>query len=256
VTRLFDDTTEACDIEKAWLAFYSVLLWYERVGQCDRLPHIIDADKLKPSCSSAKERLGIWAERATKVNMFLATQFSCKPEEVEPRVDKLMKTPAYCGIQRQNPLGIAFAELVRHLLARFGSQRIEYRAEVRAEDLFPGVKLQSRSKNPRIDVVAFKSNVPVALISTKWSFRHDRLTDVIDESLSYRAAARRIGLKIPCVFVTNEFDPARLDKVLTCDVLAFVAHVCPKLVTDICGLNGRLAELKDLPYLVKQTHSW
>ncbi len=241
--------------ETAWLGIYQVLLWCEVVHGSGSLPHIIDTDKLRPSATGSP-RSAKWVERARKVKCHLAETIGCSSEALPGLVDRLMRSTGYLGVQRQNPLGIAFAELIRHILYRFGAAALEYRTEVPAGELFPGVQLQSRSKRPSIDIVALRSGSPVALISTKWSIRHDRLADVIDESISYRSAAMRLGIQLPCIFVTNEFDPARLDKVLSNDVLAFVAHVCPRLVTEVCGLNGRLSELKDIPFLVQQTHHW
>ncbi len=241
--------------ETAWLGVYQVLFWCEDMEGGGSLPHIIDTDKLRPSATGGP-RSARWVERARKVRDYLAEAIGCSPEALPDLTDRLMQSTGYRGVQRQNPLGIAFAELIRHILSRFGAAALEYRTEVPAGELFPGVQLQSRSKRPSIDIVASRSGRPAAVISTKWSIRHDRLTDVIDESFSYRSAAMRLGIKLPCIFVTNEFDPARLDKVLSSDVLAFVVHVCPRLVTEVCGLNGRLGELKDIPFLVQQTHHW
>lgn len=40
--------------ETAWLGIYQVLLWYEPVALLvlSGLPHIIDADKLRPACAA------------------------------------------------------------------------------------------------------------------------------------------------------------------------------------------------------------
>ena len=254
VKRQFDNTPAGSLIETAWLAVYQVLLWHETFDSQTYLPHIIDADKLRPRKLGLKPN--IWAERAANINSFLAQQLASKLDDVHSLCDLLMCSPEYKGRQRQNPLGIGFSELICHILRKFGSENIEYKTEYPARQLFPGVQLQSRSKNPSIDVLALKNGVPVAIITTKWSIRHDRLTDVIDESISYRSAAMRCGLKVPVFFVTNEFDPARLDKVISNEYVEAVVHVCPKLLLDVCGLNGRLTQLKDLPHLVNLTSKW
>lgn len=257
VIQLFESALypQGLQPETAWLGIYQVLLWCEAVEGDDALPHIIDTDKLR-SASAGRSRNVRWVERARKVKDCLAEAIGCSPQALTSQIDRLMQSAGYRGVQRQNPLGIAFAELIRHILFRFGTTALEYHTEVPADEVFPGVQLQSRSKRPSIDIVALRSGRPAAVISTKWSIRHDRLTDVIDESISYRSAAMRLGIKLPCIFVTNEFDPARLDKVLSSDVLAFVVHVCPRLVTEVCGLNGRLGKLEDIPFLVQQTHHW
>ena len=51
-TKVFD-LIISNDLSKAWLGIYQILMWFERVnyaGYTD-LPHIIDADKLRPSVS-------------------------------------------------------------------------------------------------------------------------------------------------------------------------------------------------------------
>jgi len=66
----------------------------------------------------------------------------------------------------------------------------------------------------------------------------------------------RIGLSLPFFSVTNEFDPARLDKLIGSNVVDAVVHVNPELVTKVCRLNGRLEAMKDLPYLFSQSKNW
>ena len=224
----------------AWLGVYQVLLWYERTDGGAGLPHIIDADKLRQASGSRQ-----WIDRAQRVHQYLGESLGCPSGEVPDRVDLLMRSAGYVGLQRQNPLGIAFAELTAHILRKFGDVRLSYRTEVPAAELFPAIKLQSRSRNPKIDVASFRDGKLAAIVTTKWSIRHDRLTDVIDEAISYKSAAMRLGQKLPCFFVTNEFDPARLDKLIGADVVDEVVHVHPKLVTEVCKLNGRLDNMKD-----------
>lgn len=243
----------------AWLGIYQALLWYESTGGTELLPHIIDADKLRqPTYKGDKAKGGSrpWIERARRVHLYLCEKLGCSSSKVIQHFDLLMRSTGYEGLQRQNPLGIAFAELVAHVLRRFGSPQIANKTEVPAHEVFPGVSLQSRSANPKIDLVAFKAGKPVGIVTTKWSIRHDRLTDVIDEAITYKSAAMRTGLKLPCCFVTNEFDPARLDKLLKAKVVDAVVHVNPELVTQVCRLNERLRELRDIPYLISASTKW
>ena len=55
-TELFDLMISE-DLSKAWLGIYQVLMWFERVNFAGytHLPHIIDADKLRPSVSRRKK---------------------------------------------------------------------------------------------------------------------------------------------------------------------------------------------------------
>jgi hypothetical protein len=51
--------------------------------------------------------------------------------------------------------------------------------------------------------------------------------------------------------VTNEFDPARLDKMMSDSCVDGVIHVHKACVVDVCGMNGRMEKLIDLADFVK-----
>jgi len=243
------DYPEGLDHSTAWLGIYQVLLWLVPTQHHGTLPHIIEADKFRSESSP-------WVSRSLCIRSHLCELLKCDEQTLRAKVDLLMQCPGYVGLQRQNPLGIASGELIAHVMSKFGDQALVIRTEVPATELFPGVQLQSRSRNPRVDIVAFRSGRPVAIISTKWSVRHDRLVDIIDEAISYKTAAVRTGREIPCFFVTNEFDPARLDKLIGAQVVDAVIHVHPDLFTKICGLNDRLLLMKNLGYLCATSHCW
>ena len=128
--------------------------------------------------------------------------------------DMLMRRPGYQGLQRQNPLGTAFVGLVAHVLQRFGGQQVSYESEVQASTIFPGVSVPGRSRSSRIDLMATTNALPRAVISAKWSMRHDRLSDITNESPVYKAAHQRIYRQsqtgLSYFVVTNEYDPSRL----------------------------------------------
>ncbi len=249
-----------------WLGFYQKLLWYEPVkwvGFGD-LPHIIDADKLRPS-SPAKKRTWIkpnaWQIRAQDISLHLAEQLGCSPERLSLKTDLLMKQPDYEGMQRQNTLGIAFAGIIKHSLERFGSKTVSYETEVEATEIFPGITFPGRSNTPRIDVLAKSGNIPRAIISAKWSVRHDRLSDITNECPVYKAGYERIyrqARRNPFLYyvVTNEYDPARLNKMLDDTCVDGIVHVHKAAVVEVCGLNGRLARLIDLADFINVSLSW
>jgi len=56
--------------------------------------------------------------------------------------------------------------------------------------------------------------------------------------------------------VTNEFDPARLQKILADSCVDGVAHVHKPLLTTVLGLDGRLGGLLDLADLVNASRAW
>ena len=105
----------------AWLGVYQALLWYEPVNCLGftQLPHIIDADKLRPPSSGARgawSTAKAWQTRAASFSQYLAEQLNCQPEQLPSRTDYLMRSPDYHGMQRQNILGTAFVGLIKHTL--------------------------------------------------------------------------------------------------------------------------------------------
>lgn len=252
--------------DSAWLGIYQTLLWFEQVNWAgfSSLPHIIDADKLRPSSASrrrATDKPSAWQNRAQSVEQYLAQELAIPQSDVHSKLDQLMRLPDYHGLQRQNPLGTAFAGLVVHVLNTFGSQRLQYVTEEAPAQAFPGITFPGRSRASRSDILATVEAVPHAVVSAKWSIRHDRLNDITNECPVYKAAYNRIyrgqqGNEGLLYFViTNEFDPARLTKALDDSCVDGVVHVHKAAVVEVCGLDGRLDELMDLTDLVQLTHS-
>jgi hypothetical protein len=250
-------------VDTAWLGIYQVLLWYEPVNVAGftSLPHIIDADKLRPSASRAARgvaptKSNAWQRRAAAIEQHLASELGVAPPAVESAVDLLLKHPSYLGFQRQNPLGAGFIGLVTHVLRTFGDPAVEYRNEVDATTLFPGISMPGRSERPCIDILALRDGVPRTVVSVKWSIRHDRISDITNECPVYKEAARQRGWPLDFYAVTNEFDPARLHKALSDACLNGLIHAHKENVVNVCGANGRLGGMLDLKDLVALTHAW
>ena len=153
----------------AWLGVYQALLWHESIDYAGfgKLPHIIDSDKLRPPTRARKEgqiNPSAWQRRAAAFNNYLAQNLGCSLDEVPQKIDLLMKHQNYMGMQRQNPLGIAFPCLINHILESFGSDRIFYESEVEADRYFTGIRLNGRSGAPKIDLLA-KTDVTVQAAS-------------------------------------------------------------------------------------------
>ena len=246
-----------------WLGIYQALLWYEPVNwsRFNELPHIIDADKLRPAGKHTWTSPKAWQKRAEALGEYLAQQLKCPVSSVSTKLDLLMKQPDYEGMQRQNSLGIAFAGAVKYALEQFGSPKLSYETEVEATTLFPGISVPGRSSTPRIDALARVDDIPRAIISAKWSMRHDRLSDITNECPVYKAAYERIYRQtrrdgLLYYVLTNEYDPSRLSKMLDDTCVDGVVHVHKAAVVDICKLNGRLTELVDLADFLAFTQSW
>ena len=251
----------------AWLGIYQTLLWYEPVNWAGfgDLPHIIDADKLRPSTESkARAWTGprAWQRRANELSLHLAEQLDEPVTALPNRTDLLMKQPDYRGMQRQNTLGIAFPGLVRHVLELYGSRSIRYEIEPEGTRIFPGITFPGRSGAPRIDLLATIDAIPRAVISAKWSVRHDRVNDITNECPVYKAAFERIFRQshasdsLSYFVVTNEYDPSRLSKMLGDSCVDAVIHVHKEAVVEVCGLDGRVNRMIDLADFVSSTNGW
>ncbi len=219
------------------------------------MPHIIDANRLTQPLSATGE-LRVWQARAVAVEEYVAGQWGVDHASVAAMVDKLMKLPAYAGLQRHNILGSAFAGLVKHSMELFGSQAVTYELDVSGDEAFPGVQLPTRTGEPFIDILVRKDGRNRGIISTKWSIRHDRINDLTSECRAYKNAARFTDTQIFYHVATNEYDPARVEKPLNDRCIDGVVHVHKPLVTEVCGLNGRLGGFLDLSELIEQSTQW
>lgn len=212
-----------------WKGIYSLLLWYEH-----GVPHIIDANDLRKRS---------WREKAKRVEQVLAEAFNCQPAQVRSQVDRLLRHPRLQGQQRQNPLGSGFSASLVYYLRRTSNPIFEFIPEaVVGKQIFRKVAEPPRQ---RVDIAVKRNGREFAIISAKWSIRHDRLKDWLDECDFYKTRAA-----LPYYFVvTNEYGPARLKKVLDNQCKNGLFHVNRNLVLEVHGGNGRLEGLEDLTAL-------
>ncbi|MFQ5799786.1 MAG: hypothetical protein ACE5H0_13990 [Bacteroidota bacterium] len=209
-----------------WKGIYSLLLWYEH-----QVPHIIDSNDL---------RKPLWKQKAKQVERALAEAFGCQPSRVGRQVDQLLRHPLLRSQQRQNPLGTGFSASLIYYLRLTSNPMFEFIPEaVVGKQIFLKV---SRPPRQRVDIAVKRSGREFAIISSKWSIRHDRLKDWLDECDFYKTQAA-----LPYYFVvTNEYGPARIKKVLDNACKNGLFHVNRDLVLEIHGGNGRLEGLEDL----------
>ncbi len=76
--------------------------------------------------------------------------------------------------------------------------------------------------------------------------RHDRLSDITNECPVYKAGYERIYRqtrhgRLLYYVLTNEYDPARLNKILDDRCVDGVVHVHKAAVVEVCKLIGRLS---------------
>jgi hypothetical protein len=261
-TRLFDGALfpeGKPTVQSAWAGIYQCLLWYEELPKAvlghQRLPHIIDANRLTKSQDRGPSA---WQRHAINIEEYLAKHWAIPVGNVGNTVDLLMKSPGYAGLQRHNILGAAFAVLVKLSLQRFGNQdpRLSYELEVPGANAFPGIQIPTRSEKPSIDILVRKAGKNIGIISTKWSYRHDRVDDLTTECRAYKNAGAYTDTKLFYHIATNEFDPARTDKLIGDKCVDRVIHVHKELVTGVCKLNGRLKNLWDLVDLLEDSNNW
>jgi hypothetical protein len=199
---------------------------------------------------------------AGQLTHYLATELNVPRADVCNAIGLYFKQAAVRHLQPNNLLGNAFRSLIVEILRDYGSPNISYNEEVDPLLEFPGHTFTTRSKNPRIDIVARKGNETVALLSTRWRYRHDRV-DLVDEAFAYVTPAKRTFPSCRLFAVVGEFNPARLLKVLDHSVIATgrgpidaTVHFNPLLISAGLGGNGRLAALQSLAWLIGQTFTW
>lgn len=264
--RLYGDLLDQnhWQLERAWLAI-SVLLMTCRVWRDGRWVAFHGAPVLTESNNYRLTRGGVpnkALREATAVKERLAKELNVGQEEVCEEIGQLFAHPAIAGLQPNNPRGHAFRSLVAETLARFGDPELRIREEVSPRELFPGFDFGTRSKEPKIDIVAHRGDRVVALVTTRWTYRHDRV-DIIDEAITYVPAARRQSPDCRFFGVTAEFMTARLKKVIdqTSPKMRNAAvdrlvHLNPELPSHLIGRNGDLSEMWSLQQVVEDSHNW
>jgi hypothetical protein len=239
-------------LNESWLGIYQVLLWYEG----DRL-HIKEANDLRKNKR--------WQELSARAEQFISNALGVDTTELPVLVDQMMKLPRWADVeQRNNPLGNGLRTLMADVLRRWGNPKLEYRQEERMVMWFPGMQLPGRSSDSKIDVLAVHPDQPRAVISCKWSYRHDRISDVTNECQEYKGAAvRRQNMHLGYYLFTTEFDGQRLDKVLNQPCVDALVHVHLPLALHLLDGGTLLmtaargeGRLLDLAEFIRATHGW
>jgi hypothetical protein len=245
VLKLFENAyypnSTAPTLVNAWLGIYEVLLTYEY-----GVPQVFDKDDLKQ---------GSWKRRAEAFEQYLAQNFGIPQPKVAGLVGQMMQHPRWMGKQINNPRGHGFRTIVAHLMRTSGASCV-FQEEAHAKEWFPGIRLPGASKDPRVDILVICGDQARAVISCKWTVRHDRVSDITNECPVYKAAANRLRYKpFDHFVVTNESSPARLAKMLDDDCLDGVVHV-HKDALRVMEINGRTTKVIDLVDFIKLVATW
>lgn len=257
-------TVRGWTLNQAWLAITTLLvtcdIWQQREWRAFH-----DAPVVRESNDYGLTKAGApnkALSEAVKVKERIAEELKVDPDGVCSELGVFFRHPDIRGLQPNNPRGHAFRSLVAETLARFGDPQLDVAEEVSPRDLFPGFDFGNRSKDARIDIVVKRGPRPVALITTRWTYRHDRV-DIIDEARAYVPAARELNRDCRFFGVTAEFGPARLRKVIgqTSPVMRNSAidrlvHLNPELPGELLGRNGELQEMWSLEQMVGDSTNW
>jgi hypothetical protein len=200
--------------------------------------------------------------RAMQLSAYLASELGLDQAQLCDSIGAFYRSPVISEMQPNNIVGHAFRSICVEILKMYGDPSVTYEEEVDPYGMFPGYSFATRSKDAKLDIMGFRNGIPVALISARWRFRHDRV-DVPEEMLAYGPAARRTNPRCALYGLVGEFSPVRLEKILAHSppaarnpILDATVHFAPDLISNGLSENGRLRELRSLEWLVDQTFSW
>jgi hypothetical protein len=177
-------------------------------------------------------------------------------EEVVRDTLRRIRTHITSENKRKNLLGRGFEDVLAGVLARLsGGSPPDFGAQVEISEI-PGFgEPRTGDKAEKVDLWVGPNPEKRVLVSAKWSVRADREKQMRGDYLTY-VAANRLRDPFEFVWVTNEFDPARLVANATNTesnryLLDVVVHVCPDALAvvhefDRNSLRGSQAQLKEL----------
>jgi hypothetical protein len=145
--------------------------------------------------------------------------------------------------KRKNLLGRGFEDVLHGIVRRIDGapQPHAVGTQTPIEDI-PGFRSpRSGDKSEKVDLWVSRANVR-ELVSAKWSVRSDREKQMRNDFLTYVACNERRE-PFRYVWITNEFDPARLVANATYTeanhyLFSSVVHVCPEALTVVHDLEA------------------
>jgi hypothetical protein len=162
-----------------------------------------------------------------------------EPQEWQTLVQRIRQ---YLALEnkRKNLVGEGFEDVLGHVIRRSCTQYVEVSTRRLLHDI-PGFNRARRGAKPnKVDLAVIRPNMRT-LVTAKWSVRADREKQFEADFLDY-VNAESDRLPFEYVFVTNEFDPARLMR--ACDMLvansmmfAHVVHINTDAVMATYGAS-------------------
>jgi len=168
---------------------------------------------------------------------------SQRPREEAVR-ESLRKIRAHIGNEnkRKNLLGRGFEDVLAGVLGRLreGSPG-DFGVQTAIEDIAGFRAPRTGDKTEKVDLWVTPSPRRRVLVTAKWSVRADREKQMRGDFLTY-VAANSIREPFEFVWITNEFDPARLVANATNTesnrhLLDAVVHVCPEALGVVHELD-------------------
>ena len=177
-------------------------------------------------------------------------------EEIVRDVLQKVRTHIASENKRKNLLGRGFEDVLAGVLARLeDGAPASFAPQIAIEDI-PGFRSpRAGDKSEKVDLWVSPTPQRRVLVSAKWSVRADREKQMRGDFLTY-VAANSLREPFEFVWVTNEFDPARLVANATNTesnryLLDAVVHVCPEALVVVHELDQNplpdtRARLRDL----------
>jgi hypothetical protein len=155
--------------------------------------------------------------------------------------------------KRKNLVGEGFEDVLSHVIRRTcDSSRVHVHTRRLLHEL-PGFNRARRGEKPnKVDVAVIRPTMRT-LVTAKWSVRADREKQFTTEFNDY-VSAESDGKPFEYVFVTNEFDPARLRR--ACEKLAvnapmftYVVHISTDAVKATYGNSAETSMKRVLDHI-------
>ena len=174
--------------------------------------------------------------------------------------DVLRRVRTYIGSEnkRKNLLGRGFEDVLAAVIQRLTGQQPHAVGTQTAIEAIPGFRApRTGDKSEKVDLWVSPDGTRRVLVTAKWSVRSDREKQMRGDFLTY-IAANELREPFEYVWITNEFDPARLVANATNTegnhpLFDAVVHVCPEALRIVHELDtpklkstpGRLREQLD-----------
>jgi hypothetical protein len=172
--------------------------------------------------------------------------------------DVLRKVYAHMSSEnkRANLLGRGFEDVIAGVISRLPQPPAMFGTQTALETI-PGFRApRLGDKAEKVDLWAGDSARRRVLVSAKWSVRADREKQLATDFATY-VQANELREPFEYIWITNEFDPARLvanatDTAMNQRIFDAVVHICPEALTVVHQLSDprganpkRLRELLD-----------